>query len=238
MSLRFHEDVSQNIPPSDPPLSESPSVEELPPNHRRFIRNTIILVFLFCLLGRANGLADFIFSPFIVAQYGGSAFALLQIVTLFGTILSLALYPLMVKASAWISPRSIPLIIICGAFAIITWIVVVTGPFCLIVITTTIAIGAGILLNFAWFAIIIDCTPLYHRNFVFQGYAVALSGGTIVLNYLGLLLSIVIGSIGVFYCVAGLLVICLPIVLSLKVSRFKQLVRDQIAVNSITLELK
>ncbi len=168
------------------------------------------------------------FGLFIVNIYGGNAFALLQIVLLVCTILSLGLYPILIRISTKIAARAIPIVILCGIFAMVNWIVVATGPFWFILVISALAIGAAAILNFAWLAILIDCTPIQHRNIVYQSYAVALSLGTIIMNWLGLDLSKVIGTVGVFYCVVGILILCLPILLALKVERFHNLIRSQI----------
>ena len=48
----------------------------------------------------------------------------------------------------------------------VNWIVVATGPFWFILVISALAIGAAAILNFAWLAILIDCTPIQHRNIV------------------------------------------------------------------------
>ena len=163
-----------------------------------------------------------------MSVYGGNAFVLLQIILFGCTALSLGLYPLLIKISTKIAVRAIPIVILCGIFAMINWIVVAIGPFWLIVVISALAVGAAAVLNFAWLAILIDCTPIQHRNIVYQSYAFTLSLGTIIMNWLGLDLSTVIGSIGVFYCVVGILILCFPILLALKVERFHNLIRSQI----------
>ena len=120
-----------------------------------------------------------------------------------------------------------PIIIGCGIFAIITWVFVATGPFDIILLLTALGVPCTNLLNFAFISILIDCTPIKNRNVIYQSYAAMLTLSLILTGSIGVSLAGVLGNAGLFYFVALMLCLNLPIVLNIHPEKFKQIIAKE-----------
>ena len=188
LSLRFKEISEQSSQIAQSRIIETPEFKHLPEDSR-FIKVTILLILIFCLLVRANNFTEFIFSQYIVARFGNTNFALLQLVSLISNVVAAFFYILFIRISKWIAPRRISIIIGCGIFAIITWVFVATGPFDIILLLTALGVPCTNLLNFAFISILIDCTPIKNRNVIYQSYAAMLTLSLILTGSIGVSLA-------------------------------------------------
>jgi hypothetical protein len=204
--------------------SPEPIEPELDQNQKSFLKRTILLVLLFCLLIRANSLTEFIFEPYIVLKYGSTNFALLEFVLLISNIGAILLNLVLIKYSLWFALHRPQIMILMGIIAIGNWIALIMGPFPLIIVYSAIGQFDATVLNFCFLALLVDCTPIKNQNLIFQLYAVVLTVSSIVANSVGIELNASIGPITLFIIVIIIISLMLPLILNIKATHFKEII--------------
>ena len=147
----------------------------------------------------------------------------MELIILCGAIGSIFFNIVLVKFSEQISHHRTRILMIAGVISLGNWIILITGPFSLILFYASIGSFLTTMINFCFLSLLVDCTPLQHRNLIFQLYAVISTAGTIIANGIGIQLNTAFGASTLFLIIAAVILTMLPVILSINAPKFKQI---------------
>jgi hypothetical protein len=185
------------------------------------IKRAFVFIILFSGFSQVNILADFVFEPYLVIRFGGSFFTTFSAVIIISNLVGLVIFLILLRHKAWVMEHRTRIIIFCGLYAIVNWVIILVKNPALILIFAGIGGFISNTLNFCFISILIDLTPPVHKAFYYQVFAMIYGGFNYFYRALGPLIAAVLSPEILFVGIIFLLFGNLPVLMSLQIGKVR-----------------